>query len=125
MTLFEQTIQTFENQDYDCAKRIHHEEFMFVREYSMSSREEHLANIQEWFAGSTSHKRVECVHEDDFVLVMRASEIDDSGRQFVSNNMSIKQNGLYWQTIVKTDYEPHAHTSNNITHDACDAGRGG
>ena len=46
MTLFEQTIQAFENQDYDLAERIHHEEFMFVREYSMSSREEHLANIQ-------------------------------------------------------------------------------
>ena len=66
MTLFEQTIQAFENQDYDLAERIHHEEFMFVREYSMSSREEHLANIQEWFADSTWHKRVECVHEDDF-----------------------------------------------------------
>ena len=103
MTLFEQTIQAFENQDYDLAERIHHEEFMFVREYSMSSREEHLANIQEWFADSTWHKRVECVHEDDFVLVMRASEIDDSGRPFVSNNVSIKQNGLYWRTIVKTD----------------------
>ena len=104
MTLFEKTIQAFENKDIALFEEIHREDFMFVKEFSMYSREEHLTNIKEWLVSTDWHCKVQCIHEDEFVLVMRASEVDDNGTQFISNNISIKENGLYWRTIVKKDY---------------------
>ena len=103
MTLFEKTIRAFENQDFDLLKSIHHEDFMFVREFSMSSREEHLAKLKERLPTSTLHKRVQCVHEDDNVLVMRYPDIDDNGRAYFTSNVSIKHEGLYCRTMVKKD----------------------
>ena len=104
MTLFEKTIRAFENQDFDLLKSIHHEDFMFVREVSMSSREEHLAKLKERLPISTLwHKRVQCVHEDDNVLVMHKSDIDDNGIAYFTSNVSIKHEGLYWKTMVKKD----------------------
>ena len=91
------------HQDFDLLKSIHHEDFMFVREFSMSSREEHLAKLKERLPTSTLHKRVQCVHEDDNVLVMRKSDIDDNGIAYFTSNVSIKHEGLYWRTMVKKD----------------------
>ena len=71
ITLFEKTIRAFENQDFDLLKSIHHEDFMFVREFSMYSRDEHLASIAEWLPNANWHDHAQCVHEDDFVLIMR------------------------------------------------------
>ena len=106
MTLFEKTIQAFENKDIALFEEIHHEDFMFVKEFSMYSREEHLTNIKEWLVSTDWHCKVQCIHEDEFVLVMRASEVDENGTQFISNNISIKENGLYWRTIVKKTINP-------------------
>ena len=47
MTLFEKTIQASENKDIALFEEIHHEDFMFVKEFSMYSGEEHLINIKE------------------------------------------------------------------------------
>jgi len=103
MTLFEKTIRAFENQDFELLKSIHHEDFMFVREFSMSSREDHLTNLKERLPTSTLHERVQCVHEDDNVLVMRYPDIDDNGIAYFTSNVSIKHEGLYWRTMVKKD----------------------
>ena len=43
------------------------------------------------------------VHEDDNVLVMRKSDIDDNGIAYFTSNVSIKHEGLYWRTMVKKD----------------------
>jgi hypothetical protein len=77
MTLFEKTITAFKNKDIVTFEDIHHEDFIFVRESNMSSREEHLANIKEWLADDTDtwQLRVKCVHEDDYVSVMRSSKV--------------------------------------------------
>ena len=99
--LFAKTIRAFENQDFELFQSIHHEDLMCVGEYSMSSREEHLANIKEWFADAAWHKRVECVHEDENVLVMHYPDIDDKGVSYFTSNVSIKHEGLYWRTLVK------------------------
>ena len=103
MTLFEQTIRAFENQDFELLKSIHHEDFMFVREFSMSSREDHLTNLKERLPTATLHKRVLCVYEDNNVLVMRYPDIDDNGVSYFTSNVSIKHEGLYWRTMVKKD----------------------
>ena len=124
MTLFEKTIRAFENQDFDLLKSIHHEDFMFVREFSMSSREEHLAKLKERLPTSTLHKRVQCVHEDDNVLVMRKSDIDDNGIAYFTSNVSIKHEGLYWRTMVKKDEQPHADHTHSFTDDTRDTGGG-
>tara|TARA_B100001173_G_scaffold270611_1_gene248123 strand:+ start:661 stop:978 length:318 start_codon:yes stop_codon:yes gene_type:complete len=105
MTLFEKTTNAFKNKEFVTFEDIHHEDFMFVREFSMSSREEHLANIKEWLADDTDtwHLRVQCIHEDDHVLVMRSSKVDGDGSEVISNNVSIKKDGLYWRTIVNDE----------------------
>ena len=79
-----------------------HEDFMFVREFSMSSREEHLDKIKEVLTDGTNtwHLRVECIHEDDHVLVMRSTKVDRDGSEIITNNVSIKKGGLYWRTII-------------------------
>ncbi len=105
MTLFEKTITAFHNKDIAVFEDMHHEDFMFVRQFSMSSREEHLANIKLWLedANENWHLRVKCIHEDDYVLVMRSAKVDSSGAEIIINNVSIKKNGLYWRTMVN-DY---------------------
>ena len=102
MTLFERTITAFKNNDFATFEEIHHEDFMFVREFSMSSREEHLDKIKEVLTDGTNtwHLRVECIHEDDHVLVMRSTKVDRDGLEIITNNVSIKKGGLYWRTIV-------------------------
>ena len=81
MTLFKKTITAFKNKDIVTFEDIHHEDFIFVRESNMSSREEHLANIKEWLADDTDtwHLRVKCIHEDDFVSVMRSPKVVGDG----------------------------------------------
>ena len=105
MTLFEKTITAFKNKDIVIFEDIHHEDFMFVQQFSMSSREEHLANINEWLADDTEtwHDRVKCIHEDEYVLIMRSSKVDSSGAEIITNNVSIKKDGLYWRTMVNDD----------------------
>ena len=60
MTLFEKTIQAFKNKDFELLQRIHHEDFMFVREFSMSSRDEHLASIAEWLPNANWQDHAQC-----------------------------------------------------------------
>ena len=38
MTLFENTVQAFKHKDFDLLQRIHREDFMFVRKFSISSK---------------------------------------------------------------------------------------
>ena len=103
MTLFEKTIEAFKNKDFELLQRIHHEDFMFVREFSMSSRDEHLASIAEWLPNSNWQDHAQCIHEDDFVLIMRYPETDDKGVSYLTSNVSIKHEDLYWRTMVKKD----------------------
>ena len=103
MTLFEKTIQAFKNKDFELLQRLHHEDFMFVREFSMSSRDEHLASIAEWLPNANWQDQAQCVHEDDFVLIMRYPETDDKSVSYFISNVSIKHEGLYWRTMVKKD----------------------
>ena len=103
MTLFEKTITAFTNKDFATLKDIHHEDFMFVREFSLATSDEHLADLKEFMRDTKWHLLVKCIHEDDYVLVMRTSEIDEDGSEIVSNNVSLKKDGLYWRTFVKND----------------------
>ena len=103
MTLFEKTIQAFKNKDFELLQRIHHEDFMFVREFSMSSRDEHLASIAELLPNANWQDHAQCVHEDDFVLIMRYPETDEKSVSYFTSNVSIKHEGLYWRTMVKRD----------------------
>ena len=101
MTLFEKTIQAFKNKDFELLQRIHHEDIMFVREFSMSSRDEHLAylaylaSIAERLPNANWQDQAQCFHEDDFVLIMRYPETDDKGVSYFTSNVSIKHEGLY------------------------------
>ena len=103
MTLFEKTIQALKNKDFELLQRIHHEDFMFVREFSMSSRDEHLASIAEWLPNANWQDHAQCIHEDDFVLIMRYPKTDDKGVSYLTSSVSIKHEDLYWRTMVKID----------------------
>ena len=94
MTLFENTIQAFNHKDFDLLQRIPREDFIFVRKFSMSSREEHLANLKERLLTTSMHKRHQCFYEDDNVLAMRYPDIDDNSVSYFTSNVSIKHEGL-------------------------------
>ena len=106
MTLFEKTIQALKNKDFELLQRIHHEDIMFVREFSMYSRDEHLAylaSIAERLPNANWQDHAQCVHEDDFVLIMRYPETHDKSVSYFTSNVSIKHEGVYWRTMVKKD----------------------
>jgi hypothetical protein len=46
-----------------------------------------LTNLKERLPTSTLHERVQCVHEDDNVLVMRYPDIDDHGIAYFTSNV--------------------------------------
>ena len=100
MTLFENTVQAFKHKDFDLLQRIHREDFMFVRKFSISSKEEHLANRKRRLPTTSLHKRHQCVYANDNMLAMRYPGIDENGVSDFTSNVSMKQEGLYWRTMV-------------------------
>ena len=106
MSVFEKTINAFKDRDIDALENLHHEDFIYVNDYSFSDRADHLAGLKVFIQDTDWHHKTRCVHEDAYTLVMRTERIDENGHLTVSNNVSHIKNGQYYRTMtVSSDLE--------------------
>ena len=106
MSVFEKTINAFKDRDIDALENLHHEDFIYVNDYSFSDRADHLAGLKVFIQDTDWHHKTRCVHEDAYTLVMRTKRIDENGHITVSNNVSQIKNGQYYRTMtVSSDSE--------------------
>ena len=100
MSVFEKTINAFKDRDIDALENLHHEDFIYVNDYSFSDRADHLAGLKVFIQDTDWHHKTRCVHEDAYTLVMRTERIDENGHVTVSNNVSQIKNGQYYRTMT-------------------------
>ena len=100
-SIFEKTKDIFRNKDIGLASELHHEDFIFVRETSMTTREEHLADLQEFFQNTNWHEIATLLYEDRNILVCRYPNEDG---KFLYN-VSLLKDGRYWRTMVHYEDE--------------------
>ena len=98
MSLFNKTVAAFRKRDFAALRALHHEDYVYLGQ-TVTSREDHMDMLAEMITDTDWHERVACVFEDEFTLVMRVITTDADGNAKVSNNLSIKQDGLYLRTI--------------------------
>ena len=99
MSLFQKYLDVYSNWDLQTFKDIHHEDYMFVRETDLLTRDEHVESFAklaqdpnwnwDWF------KSVEVLYEDEHILVTRWKD-----RGEIVTNTSIIKDGLCWRAIV-------------------------
>ena len=70
MSVFEKTINAFKDRDIDALENLHHEDFIYVNDYSFSDRADHLAGLKVFIQDTDWHHKTRCVHEDAYTLVM-------------------------------------------------------
>ena len=106
MSLFKKYQDVYSNWDLEIFKNIHHEDYMFVRETELLTREEHvesfskLANDPNW--NWNWIKSVVVIHEDEHILVTRW---EDNGE--IVTNTSLIKDGLCWRAIVVRNPKGH------------------
>ena len=106
MSVFEKTINAFKECDINALEHLHHEDFIYVSDYSFSDRADHLAGLKVFIQDTDWHHKTICVHEDAYTLVMRTEHIDENGDVVVSNNISQIKDGQYYRTMtVSSDLE--------------------
>ena len=99
MSLYKKYLDVYSNWDLETFKNIHHEDYMFVRETDLLTRDEHVDSFAklsvdpnwnwDWF------KAVEVLYEDEHVLLTRWEDKGD-----IVTNTSIIKDGLCWRAIV-------------------------
>lgn len=99
MSLFQKYLDVYSNWDLQTFKDIHHEDYMFLRETDLLTRDEHVESFAklaqdpnwnwDWF------KSVEVLYEDEHILVTRWKD-----RGEIVTNTSIIKDGLCWRAIV-------------------------
>ena len=99
MSLYKKYLDVYSNWDLETFKNIHHEDYMFVRETDLLTRDEHVESFAklsvdpnwnwDWF------KAVEVLYEDEHVLLTRWEDKGD-----IVTNTSIIKDGLCWRAIV-------------------------
>ena len=98
MSLFNKAVAAFRQRDFAALRDLHHEDHVYFGQ-TVTSREDHMDMLAEMITDTDRHERVKCVFGDKFALVMRVITGDADGDARVSNNLSIKQGGLYPHTI--------------------------
>tara|TARA_B100001093_G_C26592706_1_gene912252 strand:- start:147 stop:458 length:312 start_codon:yes stop_codon:yes gene_type:complete len=96
MRLSDKMMEIFSNWDKEAFRAAHHADYMFVRELEMVTLDEHV-EIMDGLKqqGYDVEKRVQVIHEDDHVGIIRY----DEGEETVSN-VSLVKDGLLWRGFV-------------------------
>jgi|TARA_B110000037_G_C17023045_1_gene466134 hypothetical protein len=99
MSLIKKYLDVYSNWDLETFRNIHHEDYMFIRETDLLTRDEHVDNFVklttdpnwnwDWF------KSVDVLYEDKHVLLTRWEDNGD-----IVTNTSIIKDGLCWRAIV-------------------------
>ena len=99
MSLFQKYLDVYSNWDLETFKDIHHEDYMFVRETDLLTRDEHVESFAKLAQDPTWNwdwfKSVEVLYEDEHILVTRWKD-----RGEIVTNTSIIKDGLCWRAIV-------------------------
>tara|TARA_B110000003_G_scaffold83759_1_gene85662 strand:- start:142 stop:543 length:402 start_codon:yes stop_codon:yes gene_type:complete len=99
MTSFARTTEIFAAEKWDpvAFKNCFHEEFMFVRETDLVTRDEFCASIGELMEqGKLDWQNIELVHENNHVMETKWIDGDE-----LVVRVNLKKDGLTWRSIVK------------------------
>ena len=99
MTSFARTTEVFSAEKWDpiAFKNCFHDEFMFVREMDLVTRDEFCASIDNLMVqGKLDWQNIELVHENDHVMETKWIDGDE-----LVVRVNLKKDGLTWRSIVK------------------------
>ena len=102
MSVYEKYFDVYSNWDLEKFKNIHHEDYMFVRETELLTRDEHVESFAKLVNDPTWNwdwfKNVQVLYEDEHVLLTRWQDKGD----IVTNTTLIKDR-LCWRSIFVRD----------------------
>ena len=99
MTSFARNREIFSADKWDSIafKNCFHEEFMFVRETDLVTRDEFCASIDNLMEqGKLDWQNIELIHENDHVMETKWIDGDE-----LVVRVNLKKDGLTWRSIVK------------------------
>ena len=101
MSFSERSRKIMQNWDKEEFKKIHHPDYMFIRETELVNLDDYANNIEEWVLSgeyakfTENRRRTALVHENPFLTEYRWEEKDE-----IVTHIVLKKKGLAWRSIV-------------------------
>ena len=67
MSVLKKFVNAFIDRDIDALENLHHEDVIYVNDYSFSDRADHLVGFKEYIQDTDWPHKTRCVHEDAFL----------------------------------------------------------
>ena len=97
MSFFDFIVAVYNSGDMERLEKLIHEDFLFMKDYSIQNREEYLEDVQNLFnKGIKMHKPTLIVENED-IVALNHIVVDDAGNTFRVTAVNFIKDGKSWR----------------------------
>ena len=89
-----------ENKDFEGLQDILHDEYLYLRETSLISKDEMVSFIKKRFEDGLTFEKLELVIENKDLLAWRDILIEHGGKKWETTNVQIWKDNKVWRDVV-------------------------